>query len=152
MKPIRSDLVAIYLLITPAFVIADLGFGLPVRVAGLPEPGQRLVYYFVVFALGVLCYLRPRVSPFVGMLESVSNLTLLFVSILLPIWSLPDAFLSGAPLEGGLEGLALGNAVLSGTALIVSFHRSRAAVARLLGGGPDGHRRSGGRDTFGTPR
>jgi hypothetical protein len=125
-----------YYLATPAFAVADLVFGVPVRLAGIADAAHRLVYYVVVFSLGILCRLRPTTAPFVGMAESTVNLLVLLLSILLPIWSLPDAVLSGAPLDGGLTGMALGNALLSGTALVVSFHRSQAAAARqLLGRG-----------------
>ena len=88
-----------YYLATPLFAVMDLGLGLPVRVAGiLPEPG-RLAYYAAAFALGLACRARPSATPWVGMLESAANLTLLLLSILIPIWSLPDAVLSGAPLQ-----------------------------------------------------
>jgi hypothetical protein len=94
-------LIAGYYLATPAFAAADLVFGLPVRVAGLAEPAHRLAYYAVVFALGLLCRYRPGSAPFVGMTESSVNLLLLLVAILLPIWSLPEALASGAPVSAG---------------------------------------------------
>jgi hypothetical protein len=100
------------------------------------------MYYAAVFALGLLCRARPRVAPFAGIVESATNLTLLFLSILLPIWSLPDAVASGAPLAAGLTPLALVNAVLSGTVMIASFQRSRAAAEQEVRGwwrGRGGH-------------
>ncbi len=139
------NLIVAYYLATPAFAVADLVFGVPVRLAGVADATHRLAYYVVVFALGVLCRLRPGATPFVGMAESTANLLILLLSILLPIWSLPDAVLAGAPLGAGLMGMALGNALLSGTALVVSFHRSQAAAARLLTGreSPGARRRPG---------
>lgn len=133
------NLIVAYYLATPVFAVADLLFGVPVRLAGIADAAHRLAYYVVVFALGILCRLRPTAAPFVGMTESTVNLLILLLSILLPIWSLPDALLAGAPLDAGLSGMALGNALLSGTALVVSFHRSQAAAARQLFG------RGGGR-------
>ena len=122
--------VAGYYLATPLFAVADLGFGLPVRVAGiLPEPG-RLAYYGAAFALGLLCRARPVATPWVGMLESAANLTLLLLSILIPIWTLPDAVLSGAPLQAGLTPAAAANALLAGSALTVSFRRNEADALR----------------------
>ena len=131
--PRRSlNLVVAYYLVTPAFAVADLVFHAPIRVAGLADPAWRLAYYAVVFALGLLCRARPGATPFVGITESTVNLLLLFIAILLPIWSLPDALLAGAPVEAGLSGTKVVNALLSGTALVMSFHRHEAAVARIV--------------------
>jgi len=137
----RRDLswwVSGYYLATPLFAGLDLGLGLPIRVAAiLPESG-RLAYYAAAFALGLLCRARPVATPWVGMLESAANLTLLLLSILVPIWSLPDAMMSGAPLQAGLTPAAAANALLSGVALVASFHRNEAAALgrRDRGGGP----------------
>lgn len=128
------NLIVLYYLITPAFAVADLVFHAPVRVAGLSDPGYRLAYYAVVFALGLLCRARPGATPFVGIVESTVNLLLLFLAILLPIWSLPDQLLSGAALDTGFTATKVVNALLSGSALIVSFHRHQAAAARIVAG------------------
>jgi len=133
--PRRSpNVIALYYLVTPAFAVADLVFHAPVRVAGLSDPGYRLAYYAVVFALGLLCRARPGATPFVGIAESTVNLLLLFVAILLPIWSLPDQLLSGAAVDTGFTTTKAANALLSGTALIVSFHHHHAAAVRALAG------------------
>ena len=124
-----------YLLATPLFAALDLGLGVPVRVATiLPESG-RLAYYAGVFALGVLCRARPGATPWVGMLESAGNLTLLLLSILLPIWSLPDAVASGASFPVGLTPAGAGNALLAGTALVASFQKHEAAALGRPGRG-----------------
>lgn len=127
----RPDPVAVYYLATPLFAAADFLFGLPVRVAGLAVPWQRGVYYAVVLLLGILCRVRPGAVPWVGMAESSVNLFLLLLGILLPLWSLPEALLAGGPLQAGLGPLAAANALVAGTALVVSFHRNqRAALGR----------------------
>ncbi|MHB1192311.1 MAG: hypothetical protein ACYC6F_04615 [Longimicrobiales bacterium] len=124
-----------YLLATPLFAVLDLGLGLPVRVATiLPESG-RLAYYAGIFALGLLCRARPMATPWVGMLESASNLTLLLLSILLPIWSFPLASAGDAPVQIGLTPAGAANALLSGVALVASFHRHEAAALGRLGSG-----------------
>ncbi len=128
MKP-RPNLVTAYYLATPVFAVADLGFGFPVRVAGLHDPDHRAIYYALVILAGLLCWARPKATPWVGMLESVANLFLLMLAVLLPIWSLPDAVASGGPLPTPLTGVALGNVALSGSVLALSFRRySRAAL------------------------
>ena len=129
-----SNLVVLYYLVTPAFAVADLVFHAPVRVAGLSDPAYRLAYYAVVFALGLLCRAQPGATPFVGIAESTVNLLLLFLGILLPIWSLPDQLLSGAPVDAGFSTIKLANALLCGTVLVVSFHRHQAAAAHVMAG------------------
>lgn len=131
----RWNLVTAYYLATPAFAVLDLGFGVPVRVWGLHDPGHRAVYYAIVILAGLLCWSRPKVSPWVGMVESVVNLFLLILSVLLPIWSLPDALLAGDPLPHPLGALALVNVALSGGIMVTSFHRSsRLALSTRNGG------------------
>jgi hypothetical protein len=70
----------------------------------------------------------------VGIAESSVNLLLLFIGILLPIWSLPDQLLTGAPVDTGFSTIKVVNALLSGTALVVSFHRHQAAAAQMVAG------------------
>jgi hypothetical protein len=121
-----------YYLATPLFALLDLGFGFPVRVAGLADPRHRAVYYVVLMGLGVLVRERRRLAPWVGMAESVVNLVLLFLAILLPIWSFPDQVLAG----GGaapevMDPPALLNALVAGTVLAVAFYRNQwAALGR----------------------
>lgn len=124
----RLGWLAGYYLATPAFAVADLGFGAPVRLAQVVPPGGRLAYYAAVFALGFLCVARPRSAPWIGMLESSTNLFILLLGILLPIWSLSDAVLSGVPLAAGLTPTGAVNALVSGGALTVSFRRHQAAA------------------------
>ena len=117
-----------YYLATPAFAVADFALRAPVRVAGLEDPAHRALYYVVAFALGLLCRTRPQATPWVGMGESATNLLLLMLGILLPIWSVPDAFAAGAPLVGPFDRVSLVNVLLSGTAFTVSFYRHQHAA------------------------
>lgn len=128
-------LVVGYYLATPVFAVADVGMGLPVRVADVLPLAPRLGYYGVVFALGLLCAARPRAVPWVGMGESVTNLVILLLSILLPIWSSFETVAAGGGMTGGLDASGAANALLSGTALVMSFHRHQATA---LGGGAGG--------------
>lgn len=127
-----------YYLATPLFAVLDLGAGWPVRVAGLGDPVHRALYYLAVTALGVAVARWPWAAPWAGMAESSTNLLLLCLSVLLPVWSLPDQVLAGgSPAVAGAP--ALVNVALSGTVLVVAFHRHRRAAfgAGLRGrGGP----------------
>ena len=120
--------VAGYYLATPVFAVADLGFGVPVRVAAVLPESSRVAYYAAAFALGLVCRARPVATPWVGMLESATNLLILFLSILLPIWGAADALATGTPLEVGFTPASAANAFISGSAMILSFRRSQDAA------------------------
>ena len=120
--------VAGYYLATPAFAVADLVFGVPVRVATVLPESSRLAYYAAAFALGLLCRARPGATPWVGMIESTTNLLILFLSILLPIWGAMDALATGAPPAVGPTPMSAANALISGSAMILSFRRSQDAA------------------------
>lgn len=131
MAATRPDGVVLYYLATPLFGVADLAFHAPLRVAAVMPPEWRVAYYGGVFLAGVLCLVRPRATPWVGMLESSGNLLILLLGILLPVWNTALAVGGGAPLAPVLTGWSLGNAALAGSALTLSFHRHQA---QALGG------------------
>lgn len=124
----RHRPLTLYYLATPLFALVDVGWDAPVRVAGLGDDSARWVYYAGLVALGLVCRRWPSTAPWVGMSESVVNLVLLLLSVLLPIWSAPDAILAGGTPEGLLDQAALGNVALSGTALVWAFHRHRRSA------------------------
>lgn len=124
-----TGLLTAYYLGTPLFVVLDL-LGWPVRVAASPGGLTPWGWYAALVALGLLCWRRPRVAPLVGMLESSFNLTLLLLSVLLPIWDMP-LNADGPPLTFGPR-RAL-TVLLSGAALIVAFHRSQWHWRRRAG-------------------
>lgn len=127
------DPLVLYYLATPLFAGLDAVADWPVRVAALPEGGWRWFWYVVLLLLGLLCRIRPRLTPLVGMTESSVNLTFLLLSILLPIWGLPagDLDRAGTIAFGPVR---IVNVLLSGGALILAFHRSQAALGRELTG------------------
>lgn len=129
--------IAGYYLATPLFAVVDVALGFPLRVAPLLPQQGRLAWYAAAFALGLLARARPAATPWVGMLESASNLTLLLLSIYLPIWSLPLAGPSDVPMQVGLTPAGAANALLSGLAMVASFRQHEAALmgrARGRGG------------------
>lgn len=125
----------LYYLATPLFVAVDLALGAPIRVAGLGAPEWRYGYYAVIFGLGVLCHLRPRLAPLVGMAESSVNLLLLLLSVLLPIWDLPLQAAAGGSAELGFDAARVWNVAIVGAALVISFKRSERALHRSSGFG-----------------
>lgn len=125
--------ITVYYLATPIFAVVDFAAHWPVRVAGLATPGWRWAYYAALMVLGLLCRAWPRWAPVVGMAESAANLLLLLLSILLPIWSLPDQVLAGGAVTGVAGGPQIANLALAGSMAIVSFKRNEAAFQERLG-------------------
>ena len=119
-RPYRGGFFAAYLLATPVFLIVDVVFDVPFRVATIEGSDFRFLYYAGATLLGVASRLRPALA---GMAESSVNLLFLFLSILLPIWNMPDAVLSGSSVEGPLAMTGLSNAVLSGSVLLYRFYQ-----------------------------
>jgi len=131
-SPGSPDLLAGYYLATPLFAALDAVAGWPVRLAGFPDQGWRWGWYLLLFLLGLLCRARPRLAPLVGMGESSVNLTLLFLSILLPIWGMTEqVYQVAGPIAFGPVRIV--NVLLSGGALILAFHRSQWTWGREMG-------------------
>ena len=124
----HGGLIAAYLLATPAFVVADVAFDMPFRVAALADSNLRFLYYAGAMLCGALTYVRPAAAPWIGMGESATNLLILMLSILLPIWDMPDAILSGGRLEGPFDQTSLLNVLLSGSVLLYGYYRYQAAA------------------------
>ena len=120
--------VAGYLLGTPLFLIIDLLFDAPVRVAALQGSNTRFVYYGVAFGCGLLSRARPRLEPWIGMGESAFNILLLILAIMMPIWNMADAALADQPLVSPFDSVSMVNFVLSGSIFTVGFYRSQARV------------------------
>jgi hypothetical protein len=116
-----------YYVATPLFAALDLLAGLPVRAVGLESPLHRLIYYAVVFTLGWVMRARPALAPWLAMMESAGNLTLLMAAVLVPIWSMSATLDTGASAELPAR---VANLALSGSVLVYSFYRSQA---RALG-------------------
>ena len=141
----RDSLIQAYYLATPLFWLLDFVFHAPVRVAALPQPELRLLYYVFALACGVLVRWRPRLTPFVGLAESSANLLLLILSVLLPIFTLPTRVAEGAEVSLPFGPAMLINFFLSGTLLVISFYRNQERIAESIRDGILGQRDNGGK-------
>lgn len=121
-----------YYLATPVFFVVDLLFEAPVRVAGLAMPGWRYAYYGALVLLGIVCRARPRVAPAVGMAESATNLLLLLLSILLPIWSAGEALATDEIIVPGLTQAGVWNVAIAGSMAVISFKRNERSLYSML--------------------
>lgn len=81
-----------------------------------------------MFGLGLVARTYPTTGPWIGIFEIAGNILLLILAVMLPIWNLPDAIVSGAELVSPFTRVSLANFVLSGSALVVSFHRHQRAA------------------------
>ncbi|HSJ09977.1 MAG TPA: hypothetical protein VK928_08680, partial [Longimicrobiales bacterium] len=70
---------AYYLAATPVFLLLDVGLDVSVRASFLGDFGARLAYYAFCIACGVVAWLRPARSPWIGLGESAVTITLLCV-------------------------------------------------------------------------
>jgi hypothetical protein len=132
--PSGQRLVEAYYLATPLFFFGDLVLGLSIRVSALGDPGLRYLYYGFALGCGVWARARPKVAPYVGIAESSLNVLLLVLSIMLPIYQLPDRIFAGEAVTAPISGLRLANFALSGTILVASFHIHQAAILRRQAG------------------
>jgi hypothetical protein len=130
MMTIAARIILSYYLATPLFLLVDLFWHAPLRVAFIESTGLRFAYYGFCFLCGLMMWRKPASAPALGILECAVNLLLLMLSILLPIWSV-DAIAAGAGLpEFGLARLA--NVMLSGTMLVACFHARQAELVRAI--------------------
>ena len=140
-----------YIAGTLGFAVIDWVLAAPIRAAFLARPSQRWVYYAVLIGLGLLCRARPGWAPLVGMLESAANLTLVLLSIMLPVyastssveagggagvpftsWTFVSVLLSGSVLRGIRPGLVLATALLAFTAGALAGTRCCGGPGHLL--------------------
>jgi hypothetical protein len=128
-----------YYLLTPLFAAADLLGWAPVRVAGLPDLGQRIAYYLGLLGIGIAARTWPRAAPALSVGESSVNLTLLLLSVLAPVWGLMEDPAATeavrAALPARVANLALGGTVL---ALSLSLTLGRWSERATVGGGGRG--------------
>lgn len=117
-----------YYLASPLFAVVDFALGAPIRIAALARPGWRLAYYAFALACGLLARRKPEWTPLIGMVESAFNLLLLVLSVLVPIFTLPARIAEGAEVVLPFGPAELGNVVLSGGVLILSFYRQQSRV------------------------
>ena len=135
----RIQLISGYYLASPVFLLFGLWWGWEVRVSFLPDLRSRFLYYLFISGLGLLTHFRPASGPWVAMGESTLNLVLIFLWILLPIYTLPtsDPGMGGAEVPYTVREVLV-NGLLAGSFFLVGFYRAQAVITgrfRRLGGG-----------------
>lgn len=78
-KPVSFRLIWAYYIAIPLFLIIELLSGISLRVPIFLTTPLRCFYYGCCFGCGALCYLRPRATPVVALVESTINIFLIFL-------------------------------------------------------------------------
>jgi hypothetical protein len=78
-KPTTLTILRAYYIATPAFLIIELLSGISLRVPIFLSTPLRCFYYGCCFACGAVCYLRPRATPAMALIESSVNIGVIFI-------------------------------------------------------------------------
>lgn len=122
-----------YLLGTVLFWALDVLVSIPVRAAFTGRPRMRYGYYLALLGLGLACRRWPRAAPLLGICESGLNLTLLVLSIMLPVFSLVDQVESG-PLALPFTTWTFVNFAIAGTVMVWTLRRHQSALRDRIRG------------------
>ncbi len=126
--PNKLRFVLAYLLVTPVFWLTDILLGWEIRIAFLQHEGWKSVYYSVLLASGITCYLRPGWTAVFAFVESTANVFIHIISFVVPIFTLPAQVLSGETPDFDLSTSHILSFILVGSIMIISF---QAAVDEL---------------------
>jgi len=134
-SPLGFRLVWIYYIATPVFLIIELLWGISFRVPFfITSPLVRCVYYGFCLSCGGVCYFRPGITFFVGLIESTINVVLLFVGFGLVLLNV----ITNAMEFGGASQTFLIKSVISfavtGTIWIACFKYSLNIFEKKLAG------------------
>ena len=128
-----------YYLASPLFFLVGVWWGFEIRVTFLPNPGHRFLYYLVLSAFGLLAHYKPVAAPWLAMGESLVNLLLIILWIMLPIYALADGPLGTDPVGVPYTpAQVLLNGLLAGGFFLLGFYRAQGIVIERfpwIGGG-----------------
>ena len=117
-----------YTLGTVVFWVLDVVVSAPIRAAFIGHPRSRYAYYLGLLAIGIVARKWPRSGPVLGIFESATNLTLLVLSIMLPIYGLVDQVESG-PLELGFTTWTFVNFAITGAVTVMLLRKHTDSLA-----------------------
>jgi hypothetical protein len=129
-KPMTFGLLRAYYIATPLFLIIELLSGVSLRVPIFLTMPLRCFYYGCCFACGTVCYLRPRATPAVALIESSLNIGVVFLGFGAAM--IKAAFLvaetTTIPEVLTLKGIA--NFITVGAIWVISFYHSQALLQK----------------------
>ena len=125
----QGSLVRVYYLLTPLFLLLDVRYGISVRASGLTLPEYRYLYYGFCLLCAAGCYWQTSYTPLIAMAESSVNLLILFLGVMLPIFTLVEL-----PLEtdavASFNSEKLFNFLLTGIVLVTVFQSAQRELRR----------------------
>jgi len=109
---------------TPVFLLLDLFFGIDVRVSAfIDKPVWRFAYYgFCFLCLGAIEW-KPPIAHYVGLLESLTNVTILIFGMWMPLIVMDQQALNDQPIVNPVTRLTIINFLLAGGIGISSFYQ-----------------------------
>jgi hypothetical protein len=119
-----GKLVRAYYLLTPLFLVLDTRYGISVRASGLTLPEYRYLYYGFCLLCAAGCYWRVSYTPLIAMAESSINLLILFLGVMLPIYSLVELPLDTEAVRS-FNGERLFNFLITGIVLVTVFQSAQ---------------------------
>ncbi|MBT8335180.1 MAG: hypothetical protein KJO11_01160 [Gemmatimonadetes bacterium] len=117
-----------FYLATPVFALIDAAGWGPLRAAGIEDGSVRAAYYAALFLLGLWARARPAAAAPIAVVEGSTNLVLLFLSVLGPIWGLLEVPDDANAVVEGLPARIV-NLVLVGSVVVLGIRRSIGSVA-----------------------
>lgn len=120
-----------YLLATPVFWLADILFGLDIRIAFLENESWKSFYYSVLLASGITCYLRPAWTAVIAFVESTANVFIHILSFIIPVFMLPAQVLNGEVNNFDMSVSHILGFVLVGGIMIISFQSAVDEIRHL---------------------
>jgi hypothetical protein len=122
----RARLLSLYYLATPAFLLGDLGLGLNLRIGYLNAyPGLKYLYYGGCFLVGLLSLRRSATFlAAASLVETTLNISLLILSVMIPVLQFPMAILAGETPCLPFSPLFFCNFGVAGTFFLVAFYNN----------------------------
>ena len=119
-----------YYIATPLFLIIELLCGISLRVPIFLSMPLRCFYYGCCFACGTVCYLRPRATPAVALIESSLNIGVVFLGFGAAMIKAAYLVAETTTVPEVLTVKGVINFVVVGTIWIISFYPSQALLQK----------------------
>jgi hypothetical protein len=129
-KPITFGLLRAYYIATPVFLIIELLSGISLRVPIFLTMPLRWFYYGCCFACGTVCYLRPRATPAVALIESSLNIGVVFLGFGAAMIRAAYLVAETTTVPEVLTVKGIVNFIVVGTVWIISFYHSQALLQK----------------------
>jgi hypothetical protein len=129
-RPITFGLLRAYYIATPLFLVIELLSGISLRVPIFLTMPLRCFYYGCCFACGTVCYLRPRATPAVALIESSVNIGVVCLGFGAAMIKAAYLVAETTTVPEVLTVKGVINFVFVGAVWIISFYHSQAVFLK----------------------